>query len=68
MVLQLTAGWSGDDSQSWLSMLVGAMEDAARPECRAVPCAPSTLAELRAQLARPVPLYPHAATVFNRCN
>jgi hypothetical protein len=45
-------------SQLWLSMLVGAMEDASRPECRALPCARSTLAGLRAQLARPVPFHP----------
>jgi hypothetical protein len=51
MVLQPRAGRSTDDRQVWLSMLIGAMEDAARPERRAIPCARSTLAALRAQLA-----------------
>jgi len=49
-------------------MLVGAMEDASRPERRASPCARSTLAALRAQLARPAPTYPPGATAFSRCN
>jgi hypothetical protein len=69
-----------DDSQLWLAMLVSAMQDASRPECRALPCARSTLAQLRAQLARPAPHYPVGdplggllddplgAEAFNRCN
>jgi hypothetical protein len=52
----------------WLSMLVVAMQDASLPERRALPCARSTLAGLRAQLARPVPSDPQRATRFSRCN
>jgi len=52
----------------WLSMLIGAMEEASRPERRALPCAKSTLAALRTQLARPAPSYPPGATAFSRCN
>ncbi len=62
------AGRSTDDGQLWLSMLVGAMEDASRPERRALPCARSTLAALRAQLAYPATFHPPGATAFSRCN
>jgi hypothetical protein len=68
MVLQPRAGRFTDDRQVWLSMLIRAMEDASRPERRALPCAKSTLAALRAQLARPAPSYPPGATAFSRCN
>jgi len=45
----------------WLSMLVDAMEKFSRPELRAVPCDQSTLAAVRAQLARPASAYlPHS--------
>jgi hypothetical protein len=43
-----------EGEQDWLSMLIGAMEQASRAECRARPCDPPVLARLRAQLARPV--------------
>jgi hypothetical protein len=37
----------------WLSTLVNAMEKFSRPEWRAVPCDPSVLTAVHAQLARP---------------
>jgi hypothetical protein len=37
----------------WLSMLVEAMEQAARPEFRAMPCDQAILISVGAQLARP---------------
>jgi hypothetical protein len=55
----------GEDQQLWLSMLVDAMEEAARPELRAKPCPPDVLAGLRAQLAQPVSHYPFAASAFS---
>jgi hypothetical protein len=59
MVRELREGWTAvEDSQLWLAMLIGAMEDAVCPERRALPCAGSTLAELGAQLARPMSNYP----------
>jgi hypothetical protein len=57
-----------DDSQVWLARLVRVMEAASRPEFRKQPCARPTLAALRAQLARPVPLHPPGMTAFSRCN
>jgi hypothetical protein len=41
----------------WLSMLVDAMEEAARPELRSVPCDRLTLETVHAQLARPASPY-----------
>jgi hypothetical protein len=52
--------WRSDDGQTlWLSMLVDAMEQAARPEIRSMRCNPEILAAVSAQLARPVSLYAH---------
>jgi hypothetical protein len=66
---QQTATWrDGDDRQLWLSMLIDAMEDAARPEIRALPCAPAILEGLRAQLCRPVSHSPYSASAFSRRN
>ena len=56
----------GEDRQLWLSMLVDAMEDAARPEVRAQPCPPAILSGLRAQLSQPVSHYPFAASAFTQ--
>ena len=50
---QLQTWRSGDGQKLWLSMLVDAMEQIARPELRAKPCEEPTLAGLRAQLALP---------------
>jgi hypothetical protein len=56
----------GEDQQLWLSMLVDAMEEAARPELRAKPCPPAILLALRAQLTQPVSEYDFAASAFSR--
>jgi hypothetical protein len=52
----------------WLSMLVGAMEEASRAEIRSLPCDPSSLIGLRAQLARPASPYPYGASRFSLRN
>jgi len=39
--------------KAWLSMLIDAMDDVARPERQAEPCDGRALAALRAQLALP---------------
>jgi hypothetical protein len=50
--------WRSEEGQNfWLSMLVDAMEQAARPELRSVPCDRMTLAIVHAQLARPASPY-----------
>jgi hypothetical protein len=56
------------DSQLWLAMLVSVMQDASRPECRALPCSRSTFVQLRAQLALPAQPYPVGAAAFSRRN
>jgi hypothetical protein len=45
---------SGYGERRWLSMLVDAMEEFSRPDIRSLPCHPSLLVAVRAQLARPV--------------
>jgi len=50
---------SGDGQKLWLSMLVKAMEQASRPEIRKIPCDPTMLLALRAQLALPASPYPY---------
>ena len=52
---QQAAPWRGEEGQQvWLSTLVDAMEEAARPDVRARRCAPAILAGLYAQLSRAV--------------
>jgi len=63
------ASWrSGSGEQLWLSLLVDAMEKAARPELRAVPCDRSILAMVSAQLARPASPYFHGVSDFSLRN
>ena len=52
----------------WLARLVDAMEQASRPEVRAVPCEAAILQALRAQLARPVRISTYARTPFSLSN
>jgi hypothetical protein len=52
----------------WLSMLVGAMEEFSRPDIRKLPCHPSLLVTVRAQLARPVSSGAHGASRFSLQN
>ena len=49
-------------------MLVGAMEEVSRAEIRSLPCDPSSLNGLRAQLARPASPYPYGASHFSLRN
>jgi hypothetical protein len=64
-----SADWrSGDGDKLWLSMLVDTMEEVSRPEFRSLPCEPSILIALRAQLARPAAPYPYRASRFSLLN
>jgi hypothetical protein len=65
---RLQAWRSGDGERTWLSMLVDTMEYVARPEFRALPCEPSILAALRAQLERPASPYRYFASDFSLRN
>lgn len=56
--LEQWQGGGGD--RRWLSMLVDAMEEAARPEVRSQPVETAILQALRAQLARPAARYVYA--------
>jgi hypothetical protein len=49
-------------------MLIDAMEQVARPEQRSMPCDPSILVALRAQLARPVSPYAHFGSRYSLRN
>ena len=62
-------GWRSEGAdRRWLSTLIDAMEEVARPEHRAVPCDPFVLAAVRAQLARPVTPLAHCGSVFSLRN
>jgi hypothetical protein len=50
---QLQSWRSGDGEKLWLSMLVETMEKIACPDFRGLPCSPSVLRAVEAQLARP---------------
>jgi hypothetical protein len=51
---------SGNGQNLWLSRLIDAMQELARPEFRSLPCDRLVLAKVRAQLARPAA--PHLST------
>jgi hypothetical protein len=65
---QLQSWRSADGERLWLSMLIDAMEEVSRPELRSVPCDPSILVALRAQLARPASAYAHCGSHFSLRN
>jgi hypothetical protein len=65
---QLQPWRSEQGERLWLSLLIDTMERVARPEVRAMPCDPSILAALRAQLARPPSAYPHGGSPFSLRN
>jgi hypothetical protein len=65
---QLQSWRSADGERLWLSMLIDAMEEVSRPEWRDLPCDPSILIALRAQLARPVSPYAHCGSHFSLRN
>jgi hypothetical protein len=65
---QLQTWRSGDGQRLWLSMLVDAMEKAARPELRSMPCDRETLAAVSAQLARPASAYTQSASPYSLRN
>jgi hypothetical protein len=52
----------------WLSMLVGTLEEVSRPEFRSLPCDPSVLIALGAQLARPASPCLYGASDFSLRN
>ena len=62
---QLQTWRSGDGQRLWLSMLVDAMEEAARPELRSMPCDREILAAVSAQLARPASAYAHGVSHYS---
>jgi hypothetical protein len=49
-------------------MLVDAMEQASRPEFRSLPCDPSILSALGAQLGRPASPFPYGASTRRLLN
>jgi hypothetical protein len=65
---QLQQWEPGTGEKLWLSMLIEAMEDASRPEIRALPCDRSVLAAMTTQLERPVLPYAHRAQNFRFLN
>jgi len=52
----------------WLATLVDAMEQAARPEIRNVPCDAKVIAAFAAHLARPAEAFAHCRSVYSLRN
>jgi hypothetical protein len=65
---QLQTWRSGDGQKAWLSMLVDAMEEAARPELRNMPCDRVILTAVSAQLARPASFYAQSTSHYSLRN
>jgi len=61
--------WQGESGERlWLSRLIDAMEEAARPEVRAKPCEAAILSALRAQLAQPALRRSYTASAYSLRN
>jgi hypothetical protein len=66
---QQIQSWRSEGSRRlWLTMLVDTMEQVCRPSVRNMPCTPSVLTALKAQLARPATPYSHGASSFSLRN
>ncbi|UGY13916.1 hypothetical protein [Bradyrhizobium septentrionale] len=61
-------GRAGGTDRRWLAALVEAMEQAARPEVRSVPCDASLIAAAAAHLARPAPTFAHCGSAYSLRN
>jgi len=61
--------WHGrGNDRHWLSLLIEAMEEAARPDVRSEQVETEILMALRAQLAQPVARLPYAVTPYSLRN
>ena len=58
----------GGNDRQWLSLLIDAMEEAARPDMWSEPVEAEILMALRAQLAQPVTRLPYAVTSYSLRN
>jgi len=61
---RLESWQSGGGDRLWLSLLIDAMEEAARPEVRSRPVESAILLALRAQLAQPATRVPRVPSVL----
>jgi len=61
-------GRAGGIDRRWLASLVEAMEQAARPEVRNVPCDGSLISAAAAHLARPAPTFAYCGSVYSLRN
>ncbi|MES5488412.1 hypothetical protein QMZ05_37200 [Bradyrhizobium sp. INPA03-11B] len=61
-------GRAGGADRRWLAALVDAMEQAARPEIRNVPCDRRLVSAAVAHLARPAPSFTHCGSAFSLRN
>ncbi|HEX7923965.1 MAG TPA: hypothetical protein VF583_23605 [Bradyrhizobium sp.] len=59
---------AGGMDRRWLASLVDAMEQAARPEVRNVPCDISLISAVAAHLARPTPTFAHCGSAYSLRN
>ena len=59
---------SEQGDRQWLSMLIDAMEEVARPEIRNVPCDKHVRAAVEAQLSRPAAAYSCYGSAFSLRN
>jgi hypothetical protein len=65
---QLQSWRSGDGQKLWLSLLVDTMEEVSRSSRHGLPCSPSIIIAVQAQLARPASPYAYGASGFSLRN
>jgi hypothetical protein len=65
---RLQVGRAESLDRRWLSTLIDAMEQAARPELRSVPCDAKMIAAVSAHLARPASAFLHCGSAYSLRN
>ncbi|WP_143271581.1 hypothetical protein [Bradyrhizobium mercantei] len=65
---RLGLGRAGGMDRRWLTALVDAMEQTARPEVRNVPCDIKLISAAAAHLARPAPTVVHRGSAYSLRN
>ena len=65
---RIQPGRAGGMDRRWLAALVEAMEQAARPEVRGVPCDARLISAAAAHLARPAPTFAHCGSAYSLRN
>jgi hypothetical protein len=67
-ISRLQVGGAGSLDRRWLSTLIDAMEQVARPDLQSVPCDAEVISAVTAHLARPATAFAHYGSAYSLRN